>query len=92
MTKDQIRARLRASGYARDIVTNQSVIGRGLVTEEGLARVHEEMLTRLARSGDIALYRWPQIGFAHQLQWKGHPRLLARGSENSWCRAIHTRR
>jgi D-glycero-D-manno-heptose 1,7-bisphosphate phosphatase len=42
-------ARLRAAGYATVIVTNQSVIGRGMLTEDGLARVHEEMQARLAR-------------------------------------------
>jgi D-glycero-D-manno-heptose 1,7-bisphosphate phosphatase len=41
-------ARLRGSGYVAVIVTNQSVIGRGLLTEKGLAEVHAEMLTRLA--------------------------------------------
>jgi D-glycero-D-manno-heptose 1,7-bisphosphate phosphatase len=47
-------ARLRASGYAAVIVTNQSVIGRGMLTEDGLALVHAELQARLARE-DAAL-------------------------------------
>lgn len=54
-------ARLRASGYAAVIVTNQSVIGRGMLTEEGLALVHAELEARLARedAGLDAVYFCP---------------------------------
>lgn len=44
-------ARLRAAGYAAVVVTNQSVIGRGRLTVEGLARVHAEMHGQLAAEG-----------------------------------------
>lgn len=40
-------ARLRAAGWPVILVTNQSVIGRGLLTEAGLARVHDEMHRQL---------------------------------------------
>jgi len=40
--------RLRAAGWPVVIVTNQSVIGRGKLTEEGLALVHSEMNRQLA--------------------------------------------
>lgn len=43
--------RLRAAGYRIILVTNQSVIGRGLLTEEGLDRVHAEMNKQLAARG-----------------------------------------
>lgn len=43
--------RLRATGYRIVLVTNQSVIGRGLLTEEGLDRVHAEMNKQLAARG-----------------------------------------
>lgn len=39
--------RLRDAGLEVVIVTNQSVIGRGKLTVEGLARVHEEMNRQL---------------------------------------------
>ncbi len=42
---------LKAAGYAVVVVTNQSVIGRGKLTEAGLARVHAEMGRQLAAEG-----------------------------------------
>lgn len=43
--------RLRAAGYACVVVTNQSVIGRGMLDVAGLARVHAEMDRQLAAEG-----------------------------------------
>lgn len=43
--------RLRAAGWPVVIVTNQSVIGRGKLTEEGLGEVHAEMARQLAAEG-----------------------------------------
>lgn len=43
--------RLRDAGFAVVVVTNQSVIGRGKLTEAGLARVHAEMDRQLAAEG-----------------------------------------
>lgn len=42
---------LRAAGYACVVVTNQSAIGRGLLTVEGLHAVHAEMCRQLAEHG-----------------------------------------
>ncbi len=44
-------AALRAAGWPVVIVTNQSVIGRGKLTEAGLREVHDEMRRQLARHG-----------------------------------------
>lgn len=44
-------ADLRAAGWAVVVVTNQSVIGRGKLTVEGLAEVHAEMARQLAATG-----------------------------------------
>lgn len=44
-------ARLRADGWTVVVVTNQSVIGRGKLTVEGLAEVHAEMNRQLAAHG-----------------------------------------
>src|SRR3989440_2296402 len=42
---------LQALDYACVIVTNQSVIGRGLLSEKGLVEVHDEMHRQLAECG-----------------------------------------
>lgn len=43
--------RLRRAGYACVVVTNQSVLGRGLITEQRLQEIHREMLHQLERDG-----------------------------------------
>ena len=40
--------RLREGGYRLMVVTNQSVIGRGMLTEAGLEEIHSEMRRQLA--------------------------------------------
>lgn len=52
---------LRAAGYRVVVVTNQSVIGRGLLDEAGLAAVHAAMRAQLAGHGaDVdAIYFCP---------------------------------
>lgn len=42
---------LRAAGYRVVIVTNQSVVGRGMLDEAGLGAVHAEMARQLAADG-----------------------------------------
>ena len=44
---------LRALGLGIIVVTNQSVVGRGLVDEAGLARIHERMIALLADEGVV---------------------------------------
>ena len=44
-------ARLQASGYACVVITNQSVIGRGMLTVEGLDAIHQEMYRQLGEDG-----------------------------------------
>jgi histidinol-phosphate phosphatase family protein len=43
--------RLRRMGYRRVVVTNQSAIARGILTEERLAEIHAEMERQLAAAG-----------------------------------------
>lgn len=43
--------RLRAAGWRVIVITNQSVIGRGKLTEAGLAEVHAVMDAQLAAEG-----------------------------------------
>lgn len=44
-------AALQAAGYACVVVTNQSAIGRGMLSEAGLVAVHDAMHRQLARHG-----------------------------------------
>jgi D-glycero-D-manno-heptose 1,7-bisphosphate phosphatase len=52
---------LRQGGYLAVVVTNQSAIARGLITEETLERIHGEMRRQLAAGGAHldALYYCP---------------------------------
>jgi D,D-heptose 1,7-bisphosphate phosphatase len=43
--------RLRRAGFARVLVTNQSAIGRGMLTEDRLAQIHIELYRQLAAAG-----------------------------------------
>ena len=42
---------LRAGGFCLVVVTNQSAVARGLLTEEELGRIHDEMTARLEKEG-----------------------------------------
>jgi D-glycero-D-manno-heptose 1,7-bisphosphate phosphatase len=44
---------LQSAGFACVVVTNQSAVGRGIMTEADLQRIHEEMNRRLADAGVI---------------------------------------
>jgi len=43
--------RFRRAGFARVVVTNQSAIARGMLTEKGLHEIHAEMNRQLAAAG-----------------------------------------
>lgn len=52
-------ARLRKAGFVTVLISNQSAVGRGYITLEGLEGVHREMARRLKRQGgalDAAYY------------------------------------
>jgi D-glycero-D-manno-heptose 1,7-bisphosphate phosphatase len=57
---DAVR-QLKAAGYVCVVVTNQSAVGRGMMTEADLDRVHAEMNRQLAAGGAIldAIYHSP---------------------------------
>ncbi len=44
-------ARLHAAGYRIVVVTNQAGIGRGIMSEDAVLRVHERMLEEVKRAG-----------------------------------------
>ena len=44
-------ARLRSAGFVCVVVTNQSAVGRGMMTEADLARVHDEFFRQLRAAG-----------------------------------------
>jgi D-glycero-D-manno-heptose 1,7-bisphosphate phosphatase len=55
--------RLRDAGYALVVVTNQSAIGRGMITEDQLRLIHDEMVRQLADEGAAvdAIYFCPEV-------------------------------
>jgi D,D-heptose 1,7-bisphosphate phosphatase len=55
--------RLREAGLASVVVTNQSAVGRGLLSEDGLKAVHEEMVRQLAADGAVldGIYHCPVV-------------------------------
>lgn len=44
---------VQAAGFACVVVTNQSAVGRGMMTEADLQRVHEELSRQLAEAGVV---------------------------------------
>ena len=58
---------LRSAGFACVVVTNQSAIGRGMMTEADLERVHEEMNRQLAAAGAFldGIYHCPAVSDDH---------------------------
>ncbi len=55
--------RLRAAGFACVVVTNQSAVGRGMMTEADLERVHAELRRQLSAAGAVldGLYHCPAV-------------------------------
>ncbi len=55
--------RLNRAGFARILVTNQSAIGRGILTEERLNQIHAELIRQLAAQGATidAIYYCPSV-------------------------------
>ena len=55
--------RFRRAGFTRVLVTNQSAIGRGMLTEERLGQIHAEMNRQLAAHGATidAVYYCPDV-------------------------------
>lgn len=58
---DKAIAKLNAAGYIVIVITNQSAIARGLLTESGLAEIHTELKSRLAKCNATinAIYHCP---------------------------------
>jgi D-glycero-D-manno-heptose 1,7-bisphosphate phosphatase len=71
---------LRAAGFACVVVTNQSAIARGLMTEADLARVHDELHRQLAAAGAVldGIYHCPALG--EHPERKPAPGLLLRAA------------
>jgi len=58
---DKAIAKLNTADYIVIVITNQSAIARGLLTESGLAEIHTELQNRLAKSNATinAIYHCP---------------------------------
>jgi histidinol-phosphate phosphatase family protein len=73
---------IRRRGFRIVLVTNQSVVGRGLTTDEGLARIHEKLRQDLERHGCRldAIYYCPHIPEDHCDCRKPEPGLILRAA------------
>lgn len=68
-------SRLSKMGYFLVLVTNQAAIGKGLLTEEGLAEIHAELAHQLARCGALidAWYHCPEVRTSPDIETIDHP-------------------
>lgn len=69
---------LRVSGFRLVIVTNQSVVGRGLATHEEMGRIHKKLQSELGRMGSPvdAIYYCPHLPGAGCTCRKPEPGLI----------------
>ncbi len=67
--------RLRNAGFRCVVVTNQSAIGRGIITEEDLRRIHLEMNRQLAEDGTFldGIYYCPDVPDGDDRTVVSHP-------------------
>ncbi|HXL50392.1 MAG TPA: HAD family hydrolase [Candidatus Limnocylindrales bacterium] len=75
---------LRNMGFRLVIVTNQSVVGRGLATDEQMARIHEKLQSELKRMGCSvdAIYYCPHLPSAGCSCRKPEPGLIMRAAKD----------
>jgi len=66
---------LRAAGFAVVVVTNQSAIGRGMLTEAGLILIHDELASQLKACGTKldGIYHCPVAPTTSSRQTIDHP-------------------
>jgi len=74
---------LRERGFRLVIVTNQSVVGRGLATHDDLGRIHEKLQSELKRMGCYvdAIYYCPHIPEERCSCRKPQPGLLLKAAK-----------
>jgi histidinol-phosphate phosphatase family protein len=70
-----VLSRLHAAGFQQVVVTNQSAIGRGLLSEDGLAEVHQAMTGQLSRQAAWVdgIYHCPVAPLASDRSLIEHP-------------------
>jgi histidinol-phosphate phosphatase family protein len=70
-----VLTRFHAAGFQQVVVTNQSAIGRGLLSEEGLAEIHQAMRDQLSRLGAWvdAIYYCPIVPLSSDRGVIEHP-------------------
>ena len=76
-------ARLNRNGFNLIVVTNQSVVNRGLLTHEGLYEIHQRMLCELSKRGCTiqAIYYCPHRPDEHCDCRKPSPSMLFKAAE-----------
>ena len=84
---------LKAAGFAVAVVTNQSAIGKGLLSEEGLRTIHAEMQARLMQRSGVcidAFYHCPDHPDAASVRRKPSDGMLREALKDFAADAQHT--
>ncbi len=85
-------ALLRGAGFKTALVTNQSVVGRGIITEAQLKHIHQVLRERIARDGgslDTILYA-PDTPDKAGPRRKPKPGMLIEAMQKYHARPEHT--
>lgn len=77
---------LRKHGFRLVVVTNQSVVGRGLATHDEMVRIHEKLQSELMRMGCMvdAIYYCPHLPGEGCSCRKPKPGLILRAARDLW--------
>ena len=84
--------RLTKAGYRLAVCTNQSAIGKGLLSEEGLAEIHQHMLSEITQAGGRIdrIYVAPDHPDAPSERRKPAPGMLREALTDFAADAAHT--
>lgn len=69
-------ARLKASGFLNIVITNQSGIGRGWISESEYEAVHDELLRQIGSENIDAAYYCPEVPGPNQRRRKPSPEMV----------------
>lgn len=80
----EILAKVKAKGYLAIVITNQQGIGKGLMTEEDLAKIHHEMQYELQYKSKVCfddIYFCGDLKSVNSFRRKPNPGMLLEAAE-----------